>query len=280
MLNQLVLYSKIAPYRYGEVPMAYDATEELEEDMLAIYDRNFCSYKMFALHLWAEKEIKFVIRGKDNHSMVQEFVARGKQTEVIHLSPGKAAIEGLKESGFIITRQTLLKVRLVRVELEKTIEVLVTNLWAEDGFPNSDFKKLYFLRWGVETNISIQKNILQLEAFSGLTVESVEQDFYATVFTANLHSVLIKDAQQSIDENSKSRKYPMKVNRNKSIGKLKINLISLFTDNDVGRILNILHAHFIRDILPVRPNRSYERVRKNKQSKSKHRTFSNFKPSY
>jgi hypothetical protein len=280
VLNQLVLYSKITPYRYGEVPMAYDAIDQLEEDMLVIYDRNFCSYKMFALHLWAEKEIKFVIRGKDNHNMVREFIAGGKQTAIVQLSPGKAAIDGLKESGFIVTKQTLLKVRLVRVELEKTIEVLVTNLWGEDGFHDTDFKALYFLRWGVETNISIQKNILQLEAFSGLTVESIEQDFYATVFITNLHSVLIKDAQQSVDESSENRKYPMKVNRNKSIGKLKINLISLFTDNDVGSILKILHTHFIRDTLPVRKNRSYERVTKNKQSKSKHRTFSNFKPSY
>jgi len=280
VLNELVLLPRIMPYRYGEVPMAYDAIDQLEDDMLVIYDRNFCSYKMFALHLWAEQEIKFVIRGKDDHNMIQEFIAGGKQTAIVYLSPGPAAIKGLKESGFIITKQTLLKVRLIRVELEKTVEVLVTNLWEEEGYPDNEFKALYFLRWGVETNISIQKNILQLEAFSGLTVESVEQDFYATIFITNLHSVLIKDAQLSVDESSGDRKYPMKVNKNKSIGKLKSHLISLFMHNNVDSILKVLHGHFIRDALPVRKNRSYERVRKNKQSKSKHRTFSNFKSAY
>lgn len=280
VLNELVLLPRIMPYRYGEVPMAYDAIDQLEEDMLVIYDRNFCSYKMFALHLWAEKEIKFVIRGKDNHNMIREFVAGGKQSAVVYLSPGLAAIKGLEESGFVVTKQTLLKVRLVRVELEKIVEVLVTNLWEEAGHPDSEFKALYFLRWGVETNISIQKNILQLEAFSGLTVESVEQDFYATVFMTNLHSVLIKDAQMSVDIITGDRKYPMKVNRNKSFGKLKVNLVALFNDNNVESILKILTNHFIRDILPVRKNRSFERVTKNKQSKSKHRTFSNFKPAY
>jgi glutaredoxin len=268
------------PYRYGEVPMAYDAVDQLEEDMLVIYDRNFCSYKMFALHLWAEKEIKFVIRGRENHNVIKDFITSGKQTAIIYLSPSKVAIDGLKESGFIITKHTLLKVRLVRVDLEKTIEVLVTNLWEEEGHPDSEFKALYFLRWGVETNISIQKNILQMEAFSGLTVESVEQDFYATVFMTNLHSVLIKDAQTSVDISATNRKYPMKVNRNKSFGKLKVSLIALFNDNDVEHILKVLHYHFIRNILPVRKNRSFERVTKNKQSKSKHRTFSNFKPAY
>lgn len=177
VLNELVLIPRIMPYRYGEVPMAYDAVEQLEKDMLVIYDRNFCSYKMFALHLWAEEEIKFIIRGKNDQNMIKDFIAGGKQTAIVYLAPVTTAIKSLKESGFIITRKTLLKLRLVRVELENAVEVLVTNLWEEEGYPNSEFKALYFLRWGVETNISIQKNILQLEAFSGLTVESVEQDF-------------------------------------------------------------------------------------------------------
>jgi len=84
----------------------------------------------------------------------------------------------------------------------------------------------------------------------------------------------------AVDEDSVNRKYPMKVNGNKSMGKLKTNLIGLFIGNDIDSILNVLLGHFIKDTLPVRKNRSYERVRKNKQSKSKHRTFSNFKPAY
>jgi hypothetical protein len=280
VLNELVLFPRIVPYRCGEIPIAYDGIDQLEKDMLVIYDRNFCCYKMFALHIWAEQEIKFVIRGKEKQVVIREFISGGKPSAIVDLVPSPDAIKGLRESGFIVTRQTLLKVRLVRVELEKNIEVLITNLWEEEGHSNSEFKELYFLRWGVETNISTQKNILQLEAFSGLTVESVEQDFYATVFIANLHSILIKDAQASVNEHSENRKYPMKVNKNKSFGKLKVNLISLFIGNDVETVLNILHAHFIRDTLPIRKNRSYERARKNSWGKGKHRTYSNYKPAY
>lgn len=71
-----------------------------------------------------------------------------------------------------ITVHTLLKARLVRVELPGSIEVLITNLWEEDNHPAEEFKDLCFMRWSVETNISVQKNILQLESFSGLTVHS------------------------------------------------------------------------------------------------------------
>ena len=278
VLNELVLYPRIEHYRYGEVRMAYEGINQLSADMLVIYDRYFCSYKMFALHLWAEQPIPFIIRGNENQKMVKKFIASGKRSEIVQIAPTRPAITSLRESGFIITPETLVEVRLIRVELEKTVEVLVTNLTEEDGYSDDQFKELYFLRWGVETNISIQKNIMQLESFSGLTVESVEQDFYATVFMANLHSVLIKDAQSTVNQLSENRKYPMKVNRNKSFGKLKTSLVSLFIHHEPEQILLILHGHFIRDTLPVRKNRSFPRIRKNKLGRSKHRTFSNYKP--
>lgn len=280
VLNELVLFPQIKPYRYGELNMAYETIDSIEEDMLMIYDRNFCNYKMVALHLWQEKERKFIIRAKETQKIIQAFIKSGQASAIVSLLPTSAAIEGLKKSGYLITKDSLLKVRLVRVELEHSTEVLMTNLWEEEGHPSGEFKDLYFMRWGVETNISLQKNILQLESFSGLTVSAVLQDFYATAFMSNLHSILIKDAQQTIDKTMTHRKYPMKINKNKSFGKLKVNLVSLFIGHDVEEILRTLHNHFIREVIPVRKGRSFERVRKNLQSKSKHRTFTNFKPSY
>ena len=280
VLNELVLMPQIKPYRYGEMNMAYDAIDNIGEDMLMIYDRNFSNYKMIALHLWQEKERKFVIRAKETQNIIKAFIKSREASSIVYMPATASAIEGLRKNGFILTKNTLLKVRLVRVELAKSTEVLITNLWEEEGHPTEQFKDLYFMRWGVETNISIQKNILQLESFSGLTVHAVLQDFYATVMMTNLHSILIKDAQQTIENTMKHRKYPMKVNKNKSFGKLKVNLVSLFVNNDVEVILQKLHAHFIRDVIPIRKGRSFERIRKNVQSKSKYKTFTNFKPSY
>lgn len=280
VLNELVVRSQIAPFRTGELNMAYSLIDDLEDDMLMIYDRNFCSYKMVALHLWREKEIKFVIRARETHKAVSSFIKSGKTSDEVLLKPTHEAIKRMRESGYIITKKTLLKVRLVRVELNETIEVLMTNLWEEDGHPSSEFKALYFKRWGVETNISRQKNILQLESFSGLKPISIEQDFYATVFVANLFSVLTKEAQNTIEATIAKRKYPMKINGNKSFGKLKGNIISLFVSEKPEVILEKLHQYFIRDPLPVRDNRSFPRVIKNKQSKSKHKTFMNYKPAF
>lgn len=280
VLNELVYLPQIKPYRYGELNMAYDAVDKIEKDMLTIYDRNFSNYKMVALHLWHEKERKFVIRAKETQNMIKTFIATGKSSSIVCMLPTPSAIEGLKKSGFIITQNTMLKVRLVRVELPKSIEVLITNLWEEDGHPSEQFKDLYSMRWGVETNIGIQKNILQLESFSGLTVHAVLQDFYATVMMTNLHSIFIKDAQKTIENTMQHRKYSMKVNKNKSFGKFKNNLVALFVENGVETILQKLHDHFIRDVIPIRKGRSFNRVRKNAQSKSKYKTFTNFKPAY
>lgn len=280
VLNELILHSLIKPYRYGEMNMAYDSIDEIEEDMLMVYDRNFCNYKMIALHLWHEKERKFVIRAKETQNIIKAFIERGKTSEIVYWETTPSGKDGMRKSGFIIGKNDRLKVRLVRVELHKSVEVLVTNLWEEEGHPSEKFKDLYFLRWGVETNISVQKNILQLESFSGLTATSVLQDFYATVMMTNLHSVLIKDAQQTIDTNKQKRKYPMKINKNKSYGKLKSYIIALFINDDVGIILEKLHAHFIKNVIPIRKGRSFTRMRKNAQSKSKYKTFSNFKPAY
>ena len=281
VLNELVIVPQIKPYRYGELNMAYDAIPQIEEDMLTLYDRNFSNYKVVALHLWQESERKFVIRAKESQNIVKAFLQSGETSSIAYMQPTASTIEGLKKNGFIVTKNTLLKVRLVRVELcSKSTEVLITNLWEEDGHPAEQFKDLYFMRWGIETNISVQKNILQLEAFSGLTHQAVLQDFYATIVMVNLHSVLIKDAQQTADATMQHRKYPVKINKNKSFGKLKVNLISLFISNDVEAILKKLHDHFVREVIPIRKERTFSRIRRNIGTPSKYRTFTNFKPAY
>jgi hypothetical protein len=280
VLNELILLPKISPYRHGELNIVYDTVDKTEEDMLIIYDRNFSNYKLIALHLWQEKERKFIIRAKENIRLIEDFITRGKTSEIIRWPPTISAMEGLRKSGYLIDKNTVLKVRLVRVELDGCTEVLITNLWEEEGHPVSQFKELYFMRWGIETNISLQKNIMQLESFSGLGVAAVEQDFYATVFMANLHSVLIKDAQQTVESSVAKRKYPMKINKNKSFGKLKLNFVQLFLIREPKNILQILHDFFKKELIPIRKGRTFERVRKNPQSKSKYKTFTNFKPSY
>ena len=283
VLNKMILFPQMAPYRYGELRMMYDIIERapMKEDMLLIFDRNFSNYKMAALLQWKEKEIKYVIRVKDSLNFSKQFVRSKKQSAVIEIFPSSSSMDGLKECGYIVQKDTPLKVRLIRVKLSSgKIEVLMTNLLEEEGYPADEFKMLYSLRWGVESNIGFQKNILQLESLSGLTPISVMQDFYATVLVANLHFLLIKQAQETIDDTMSDKKYPMQVNNNKAFGKIKENLIPLFVSQNPSEILKTLHSYFIRAPLPIRKDRSFPRIRKNPMTNSKYRTYTNYKSAY
>lgn len=280
ILNGLFISARMEPYRTGELPMAYANVKHVENDMVLIHDRNFFNYKMMALYLWRSPEVKFIIRAKESSLIVKSFIESKLSSAIIKLAATPSAISDLPEYGYTVDKKTTIEVRLVRIQLSDSIKVVATNLWEKDGHEAAEFKELYFKRWGIETDIGLQKNIFQLESFSGLTVQSVLQDFYATVFLKNLHRVIIQDAQQTIDSGESKRKYSLKINNNKSHGKFRSTLTKLFTTKHPRVILQMLHDYFIRDPLPIRKGRSFPRIIKNKQSKSKHKTFMNYKPAF
>ena len=49
-----------------------------------------------------------------------------------------------------------------------------------------DFKRLYFMRWPVETKFDVVKNKIAMENFSGRTVEAISQDVYVSLYLANM----------------------------------------------------------------------------------------------
>ncbi len=294
VLNKLITFAQLATYRTGELPMAYRAIDLLEEDTLTIYDRNFCNYKMVALHKWSEGGRRFVIRAKESQRFVAAFIKSGDRSQVINMFPSYDAIIELRKSGYIVTTKTALKVRLVRVDLPGGItEVLITDLWEDEGYGVGIFKDLYFMRWSIETGISVLKNLLQLESFSGQTVRSVEQDFFATIFTANLSALIIRQAnEENTDKKTKKclqktplnvskrkRDWPTQVNMNKATGKFRQSLVSLFISKNPDKIIKQLTTYFKKHTLPIRKDRSFVRERKSRQTYCKHRTFTNYKPS-
>jgi hypothetical protein len=280
-LNELVFHADIKPYRYGEFQMACDFIDsgKLQSDMLLVFDRHYSAYNIAALVEYNEQDVKFLIRTNENYNYTKQFLKSKKDSVIIELMPSNSSIKNLKKRGYLVKRGQYLKVRLVKAKLaNKKVHVYMTNLLDEKHFPTSEINKMYALRWKAETCIDFQKNILQLESMSGLTPLTVMQDFYATVFLSNLHNLLIKPAQVKIDKTILNTKYPMKINNNIAAAKIKEVVVCIFITENPKNILRQLHDIFIRSPLPVRKNRSFPRERKNKLTKSKHRTFSNYKP--
>ena len=88
-------------------------------------------------------------------------------------------------------------IRIVKIKLKTgEIELLATNL-NEKEFTKEELKELYNKRWTIETGYDKLKNIIQLEEFSGIRKEIIEQDFYAGVFIYNLATTIKFDIEKS-----------------------------------------------------------------------------------
>ncbi len=76
-----------------------------------------------------------------------------------------------------------IRLRLVRLLLPTgEFEVLATSLFHEQHYCIPLLAEIDHRRWGIETFFSILKTRLQLENFTGKTLESVQPDFYSTIY--------------------------------------------------------------------------------------------------
>jgi IS4 transposase len=92
------------------------------------------------------------------------------------------------------------------------IEVLVTSLLDSDKYTAQMLKELYHLRWGIETLFGVLKERLRLDNFTGKTVISIKQDFFATLFLVGLESILTQTAELHLFNKSSLNKLRQTVN--------------------------------------------------------------------
>lgn len=258
--NDFILESKICNWKSSERAVAKELIESLEikgfKNDLIIFDRGYPS-KEFVSFL-ESKGLKYLIRVKTSKF----------STEIDNANEEDQIIKVPYKNGN-------LKIRVINVKLDTgTTEKLITNLSNED-FGHGDFAQLYFKRWGVEIKYNELKNRYQLENFSGNNPISIMQDFYSAIYLSNMISIAKSDANEKAKEGKKDLKYEYKVNTNILIGKIRPVLIeSLLTDNlkKRAKIYDKAMKTIIKNLIPVRPNRSFSRKeppRKNKYSFNK-----------
>jgi len=279
VLNNMIVRSNIYPLKISEQAIATNEVEELFEDSLSLYDRAFPSFEHIFLMLNQERPRHFVMRCQSDFNVeVSAFQRSNSKDKIIEIYAGKYAIKGLREKGFRVSKETAVKVRLVKVPLSSSeTEILITNLYDKNEYSIKKLKELYGLRWGIETSYGCQKNQLQIEQFSGHRVICIQQDFAAAVFVHNLESLIEKQCEPFLKKVSAKRKYIYKVNKNVSIGSLKNNIVRLFLKHDPPEVLKILQQQFERNIEPVRPDRKYVRKRKTPRLNGKYQTWTNYR---
>ena len=141
------------------------------------------------------------------------------------------------------------------------IEVLITSLLDSNKYPTSQFKQLYFKRWGVETFFDELKNKLKIEHFSGYSNQSIQQDFKAALFVSNVQTLIVSELEDDLKQSNRGKKLDYKINTNMSYGFLKDRIVTLFLDNQYnGTDMTVeLRELFKAHLVPIRPNRKFER---------------------
>jgi hypothetical protein len=279
ILNDITVWGDIYPIKESEQAIMAKRVGQLSTDSLTIFDRGFAGYGLMYLMMHEEIPRQFVIRCKTTFNKeVIEFARSGKRSKIVELKPCYKSIAMLKENGYIVTANTSIQVRMVQVNLPNgDQEILLTNLYDEKLYSIEDIKYLYGLRWGIETAYDKQKNQQQLEQFSGHRVICIKQDYAATLFVANLQSLIEKQCENTILRINEKRTHKYRINRNVSWAALKHNIVRLFLTEEKDKILIQLQKAFERNVEPVRPGRQYERSKKAKRLTGKYQTFTNYK---
>jgi hypothetical protein len=262
VLNNLIVRSELSPITVGEREMMYNWIPTLRTGSLSVFDRGFGSFLLFWLLNKAKKP--FIARLKVGfNNVVKAFVDSNEVDKIVTFRANKK----LNYGEDVVACGTEMAVRLLRVILpDGTVEVLATSLVDQEAYPATIFSEAYNLRWGVETCFDLLKNKWLALCFSGHKPEAIYQDTYATVVLFNIHQLMIKPAQVTVNEQvikkreaGKTIKNDQKINNNVTIGILKSQLFTLWTTANITPIVEKLVDIFVTKTVAIRKNRTIPR---------------------
>ena len=197
-LNHIGIDTRIGKFRRGEIDLATEHFASFRHGDVVVADRGFAGYLFLAQILAAGGQ--FVVRcSTQSFAAAQTLFKRNENgaSITVTLSATPSCRVEAKQAGLPLE----LRVRFVSVRLPTgDIEVLATSLLDEKAFPTEAFLEVYHCRWAIETYYGILKGRLDLENFTGLTVEAVLQDIHAAVFLSNLESVVTRDAAAQLPQ--------------------------------------------------------------------------------
>lgn len=281
VLNHITVYGNILPLCVSEQSVAYQLASSYPPDSLLLFDRNFANYVLMYLLINQEESRHFVIRSKIGGSFkeVISFLPSDKSSKIVNLYAAESGIRILGGLGYKINTKTAIKVRMVKVNLPNgETEVLLTNLLDEKLYSVEDIKELYRLRWRIETKYYKQKNQMLLEEFSGHSLCSVRQDYFANVFVSNLHNLIEKQSDVHLSLIEEKRRYAYKINQSASLASMKHLVVRLLLQKKATVLILLeLQRAFEKYLEPERDGRVSPRIRKHKRRHGRFQTFTNFK---
>src|ERR1035437_8298058 len=254
LLNRLALQTLLVGWETGERALAVEHLSALEPEDIALLDRGFASYELFARFMASQRY--FVCRcAKSGFAVVNRLFEEDQagQSVIVELRPPNGTVGGIRAAGL----PERIAVRLVTLRLSTgELEVLATNLLDEAVYETAAFGELYNYRWRIETYYGLLKSRLDLENFTGRSPEAVRQDVYATIFLSNLESVLTRPTQRQMTHASPLRQHASQVNRAVSFHALKSDIIEiLLSQAPPQEVIQQLQGLFAGASVTIRPGR-------------------------
>lgn len=260
LFNQAGPDARLEPGTTGEAALAIEQLAHLQPGDVAINDRGFSGYIYFASVLGRESH--FIGRCSSRSFLAAQEMFRlnraGRSKRIWLFARPDQKAQCLQLGLALKIKVRLLSVRLPTGELE----VLATSLLEERLYPTREFLDVYHWRWGHETCHLMLKGRMELENFSGRTLEAVQQDVQAAVLLANLETLFSEPAQAALTEKSGELLHPLQVNRSNSHHALKMKLLDLLCqDTPAQEVIRQLSLLFVGSPVPVRSNRKVPRRR-------------------
>ena len=187
VLNNVVIDAQMESYDTSEAALCDAHRGFMREGDLVIFDRYYASHYLFSI--LSHKKIHYLFRMRDHSwTCVKEFVASPLKDRIVELQVYKYSKVAKKIPANV---NKVVKVRLVKqVSRSGEIKVFATSLMDEGQYSRSSIINLYKHRWGVEEAYKTLKARLDIIHFSGITVQAIQQDFYANVLLISLTSIL------------------------------------------------------------------------------------------
>lgn len=147
--------------------------------------------------------------------------------------------------------------RVVRFQLKDgNYECLITNL-GEDEFTSDDLKRLYKLRWQIETSFRKLKYTIGLTNFHSRKRDFIKQEIFSRVIFYNLSSIISLNTKTR----DKGKKHRLSFNFTLAVTNIRLYLRKILNENEL--------IHRIKKyLIPIRSDRSYPRNVKPQSVKS------------
>jgi len=276
LLNDIGVRGAIAPSHTAEKSLLFNQLwGELQAGDVLVLDRKSADHTIISQAV--QDKIEVVIRcPRQSFKAVMEFFQSGERERIVKLSvPQSVRTQKYVKENDLPEAVT---VRLLKFKLANgEEEVLLTTLCDRKKYRRKEFFKVYGWRWRDETYYDRLKNIFELERLSGLSEESIKQDFYGVIFLATLESVLSQETESQMQEMAAERetKTVPQVNHAISYVALVGEVAKLLLDPEVSvkETLRELKHLFRRNPTRVRKGRRSERKKVSHATKLRYHRY-------